>query len=54
MEENKPKSPTRLIINIGDDLLKELKMKALERNITLRTWVLRAIHEHLKKERQYE
>lgn len=54
MENKNKKSPTRLIVNIGDELLKELKMRALERNITLKTWVLRAIHEQIKRERLYE
>lgn len=44
----------RLNLEINEELLKEIKIRALERNITLRKWVLRAILQQIKYEQQYE
>jgi predicted HicB family RNase H-like nuclease len=44
----------RLNIQIDEELHKEIKRRALERNITLRKWVLRAIKQAIKYEEQYD
>lgn len=44
----------RLVLDIDEELHKEIKRRALERNITLRRWVLRAIKQQIKYEQQYE
>lgn len=44
----------RLVLEIDEELHKEIKRRALERNITLRRWVLRAIKQQIKYEQQYE
>jgi predicted HicB family RNase H-like nuclease len=44
----------RLNLQIDEELLKEIKKRAINRNITLRKWVLRAIKQAIKYEEQYE
>ena len=44
----------RLNIEIDEELHKEIKLRALERNITLRKYILRAIKQQIKYEQQYE
>lgn len=51
---NKEKTIKRLIIEVPADTHKVIKLKATERNISIRAWVSRAIVEQLKKEKQYE
>ncbi len=50
MEEVKRKSPKRLILNLPEWTHHEVKKKALDRNVTMRTWVLRAIMDAIRKE----
>lgn len=52
--DRKIKTPCRLVVNIPKPLLIEMKRRALDRNIALRTWVLRAIFEAIKEEKKYE
>lgn len=49
MENNK-----QLIIEINENLHKQLKARALNNNMTLKMWVLSAILEKIKNEKQYE
>ena len=44
----------RLSIEIPSKLHKEMKVRALFRNITLRKWVMLAIMERIKKEKETE
>jgi predicted HicB family RNase H-like nuclease len=44
----------RLNCEIPEEILKAAKIRALERNITLRVWILRAIKQALKQEEQYD
>jgi len=51
MEE---KNLKKLILEVESDTHKEIKVRAAERNISMRLWVLRAIAEAIRKEQQYE
>jgi len=44
----------RLSIDIPEEIFKEAKIRAINRNIALRVWVLRAIKQALKHEEQYD
>jgi hypothetical protein len=44
----------RMNVDIPEELLKQIKIRAIERNITLRVWVLRAMKQALKHEEQYD
>jgi predicted DNA binding CopG/RHH family protein len=44
----------RLNVEIPEELLKAVKIRAIQRNITLRIWVLRAIKQALSNEEQYD
>jgi len=44
----------RLNIEIEEELLKNVKIRAIEKNITLRRWILRAIIQQIKQEEQYQ
>jgi Iap family predicted aminopeptidase len=44
----------RLNIEICAEDLKTIKLRALERNITLRKWILRAIKNQITAEKQFE
>ena len=48
------KTPKRLLINISEDLHKEIKVRATVRNVTIKEYVLRAVAERIAKERMYE
>jgi len=48
---NKPlKNPKRLIININEELHKDMKKRALFRGCTLTQWVLIAIRQRIEEE----
>ena len=53
MSEEK-KTRKRLILNINEELHKTIKIRAAVRNISMSTWVIRALYEKLKKEEAYE
>lgn len=40
----------RLVIDVDEDFHKKIKIRATERNITIRKWVVRAITQALKRE----
>ncbi len=50
----KEKTTKILIIEVPVEYHKLIKMKATEKNISMRAWVSRAITAELKKEQQYE
>lgn len=51
MQENKVRrSPKRLILDIPEDFHVAIKKSAIERGITMKTWVLRALMEEIKKQ----
>lgn len=52
--ENENLKIKQLMIHIPVDLHAEIKSRAALRNITIKKWVLRAIMEQIKKEKQYE
>ena len=41
-------------VDLPEEIIKAVKIRAIERNITLRTWILRAIKQALKHEEQYD
>jgi len=51
---DKEKYITRLNIEIDKEVLKKIKIRSAEKNITLRKWVLRAITKELIEEESYE
>jgi predicted HicB family RNase H-like nuclease len=51
--ENKMKKK-RIIIEVSDQVHKEVKMLALMQNISMTEFILRALTEALKKQKQYE
>lgn len=48
------KSPKRLVVDLPEGIHTEIKKLALERGITMRRWVLRALIDKIKKESQYK
>jgi predicted DNA binding CopG/RHH family protein len=44
----------RIIIEVSSEDHKEIKRRATNRGITIRKWVLDAIADKIKKEKQYE
>jgi len=44
----------RLIVEVDEEFHAKVKAKALERNITIRKWIVRAILQALKQEEKYE
>jgi len=54
IENEKTKSQKRLSMNIPPVLHKEIHYMAIKRNCSITTWVLQALLEKLKNEKQYE
>ncbi len=52
IKENKRNSPKRLLIDIPEDLHKEIKQQALNRNIPMRTWILRILITTINNEKK--
>ncbi len=50
MEIKELKDPVNIIVKVGTDIHKEIKMRAIKRNMTIKMWVLQAIFEKMKKE----
>ena len=42
------------VVEVEPDLHKAIKIQAVERGITMRKWILRAIIEKIKAEKDYE
>ena len=53
-EENRRKTPKRLVVNMNEEDHKEIKQRALDKNITIRAWIGQAIKDAIAKEKQYE
>ncbi len=53
MENNESKNK-RLIIDIPAELHKDIKIRSATKNISIRTWVVRAIVQAIEKEKKYE
>jgi len=54
MEEKQKKTPKRLLIDIDVDLHSKIKARAAARNITLKTYITRAILRAIAEEQKYE
>ena len=54
MEDDKKEARKRLLLDITEDQHREIKMRAVKRNITIKKWVMRAIAEAIAKEKKYE
>ena len=54
MEEHKDNRLKQLLIEISQELHQAIKIRAATRNVTMRTWVIRAIAKAIKNEEQYE
>jgi hypothetical protein len=44
----------RILIDVTEDMHTKVKKHAVERNITMRIWVTRALQEALRREEQFE
>ncbi len=53
-EEDTTSKRITLTIGIPETLRKDIKIRAVNRNISLRIWVLRAIMEKIKMEDKYK
>ncbi len=53
-KEEKKVTPKRLLIDITDEMHHEIKMRALIRNIPMRTWVTRVLIQAISDEKKYE
>lgn len=49
----KKTTPKRILIDITESLHNEVKARAAYRNISMRTWITRAITEAIKNEDKY-
>lgn len=54
IQEKKRTTPKRLLIDIPINLHTEIKSRAALRNISIRTWVVRALIQAIKQEDKYE
>lgn len=55
MDNNKAKAyEKRLLIDITKEEHNEIKMRASLRNVSIKTWVMRAIQEAIVREKKYE
>ena len=48
------KTPKRIVIEVSNEFHKEIKRRALDRNISIKKYFMRAILELIKKEKEYE
>ena len=53
MKARKPRGK-RLIFDVDDKLHQIIKLKATERNISIKDYCIQAIWERIEKEKQYE
>lgn len=54
MEDKKKSYEKRLIVDITVEEHNEIKIRAAARNLSIKTWVMRAIQEAILKEKKYE
>ena len=52
--ERKPETRIKLVIDIPLEMRNEIKKRAINKNVTLKVWVLRAIFQQIALEKQYE
>ena len=48
------KTPKRIVIEVSDEFHKEIKKRAIDRNISIKKYFMRAILELIKREKDYE
>lgn len=54
IDDKKIKTSKQLLIEIPVHLHSEIKIRATQRNITMRLWILRAIINAINNEKKYE
>lgn len=54
MEKNNVTTPKRLVVDVPDNFHKEVKERATRRNISIKTWIVRALQEKMQEEKSYE
>lgn len=54
MQEEKRKTPKRLVIEVQEEFHKEIKRRAVFRGQTISSWIIMAICERIKEERKRE
>lgn len=54
MDKKERKSPKRIIINVGEELHEQIKLRAVTRRITMKEWILAAIARQVEWEHQYQ
>lgn len=54
MEKNTTQTPKRLVVDVPDNFHMEVKERAARRNISIKTWIVRALQEKIQKEKSYE
>lgn len=54
MEQKEISKIKRLVIDLPQEQHQEIHLRAVQRNISIKSWVLRAIREKIKSESQYE
>ena len=54
LAQRERKGPKRLIVDLPEELHNDIKKRAIDKNISMKEWVLRAISAQIKQESQYE
>lgn len=54
ISKNELQKPSRFIMNMDLELKREIKIRAIERNISMAQWMYIAILDRIKKENQYK
>jgi predicted HicB family RNase H-like nuclease len=52
--EQERKGPKRLAIDLSEELHQTIRMRALQKNISIKSWILRAIKLQIESEEKYE
>lgn len=55
--ENSPltrKTRKRFLLNIQEELHQEIKIRAAKKNISITTYIIRALYDRIKRETMYE
>lgn len=52
--EKQRKTPKRLLIELPEEWHQEIKVSAANKNISIKTYVLRAVIKQIKEDKQYE
>ena len=51
---NARKGPKRILVDVSEDLHKEIKIRAMIRNVSIKDYVVAALTEKIFKEKQYD